>query len=222
MPSQHRPAPDPQSLHACTPVQPPPSILTWLAPKVLRHFPNFPYYAVVAVKDISHDEEVQKWSAADKLIDGNVYLKCLPGPLLGGAKMLDEDYKHWPQDKALLVAHGGADPVTSCKASKELVERTQAADKEYKQFDGLLHECWHEAGDAKVQFIEYIVECVWQVRRGVVGSADPSPPQLDQGPLVGVASVHTRRFELVVDQGAGAMRSALLAIACIVSCEPCV
>lgn len=131
--------------------------------------------------------------------------------------MLDEDYKHWPQGKALLVAHGGADPVTSCKASKELVERTQAADKEYKQFDGLLHECWHEAGDAKVQFIEHIVKCVLQVRHGVVGSADPFPTTAGSRPARRRRCVHTRRRELVVDQSAGAMKSTLLAIASIIS-----
>ena len=164
-------------------LQPPASFVVWLAPKVLRYFPEAPFYQselllrekesemklshtlqlpllspAVDVKEISSDEDVQKWTHEDPLTDGHVYLKCLPGPLLGGAKIVDEDYKNWPEDMPLLILHGDADKVTSSKASEEVVEKTKAKDKEYKAFKGLLHECWHEKGEVKVQFINHIIE----------------------------------------------------------------
>lgn len=127
---------------------------------VLRYFPNFPYYAVVNPKEVSHDEEVQKWTAADPLVDGHVYLKCLPGPLLGGPKILAEDYKNWDETKPLLILHGDADQVTNCPGSRQLVEKTKASDKEHKEWPGQFHEVWHEKGDVKVDFINYIIQWV--------------------------------------------------------------
>jgi acylglycerol lipase len=72
--------------------------------------------------------------------------------------MLTDDYKNWPESMPLTIAHGSGDPVTSHKASKELVEKTKATDKEYKEFDGLYHECWHEKGDVKIEFINHYIE----------------------------------------------------------------
>jgi acylglycerol lipase len=69
-----------------------------------------------------------------------VYLKCITGPLFGGVKLVEEEYKSWPEDKPILCVHGDADPVTSFKASKELLEKTKATDKEHKGFEGLFHE----------------------------------------------------------------------------------
>jgi acylglycerol lipase len=117
------------------------------------------FSAVVSPKEISHDEDVQKWASEDPYFDGHVYLKCIAGPLFGGAKLIDEHgYKNWPENKQLLCAHGSEDPVTSFKASQELLEKTKATDKEHKAFDGLFHECWHEKGESKIEFLNYIIE----------------------------------------------------------------
>ncbi|UZJ56489.1 hypothetical protein CBS101457_005809 [Exobasidium rhododendri] len=141
--------------------KPPPGVLTWALTKVLHIFPDFPYYAAVSPKEISHDEEVQKWTAADPFFDGHIYLKCIAGPLFGGAKLIDEDrYKSWPKGKSILCAHGTADPVTSFKASKELLEKTIADDKEHRAFEGLYHECWHESGNSKIEFLNYIIDWI--------------------------------------------------------------
>lgn len=119
---------------------------------------DMPWYATVSVKDISSDVNVQKWTADDPLVDGHVYLRAIVSPLLGGVKLFEQDYKLWPADKPLLILHGGADPVTSCAASKQLVDKLDAKDKEHKEWPGLLHECWHESGDVKVEYIQYIIE----------------------------------------------------------------
>lgn len=117
-----------------------------------------PWYADVNVKDCTHHVESQKWTAEDPLVDGHVYLKAIVDPLLGGERLLDKEYKHWPTDKPLLCLHGEDDKVTSCNASRQLVQRVEAKDKEHKGWPGLYHECWHEEGDVKVAFIQYMIE----------------------------------------------------------------
>lgn len=137
---------------------PPPGILFWLAPRLIRMYYDMPWYAVVNVKECTSDVDAQKWTSEDPLVDGHVYLRAITGPLFGGVKLFESEYKNWPQDKSLLIVHGEKDPVTSCAATAQLVEKVQAKDKEHKGFAGLLHECWHEKGDAKVEFAQYIIE----------------------------------------------------------------
>lgn len=72
--------------------------------------------------------------------------------------MVEHDYQYWPKEKPLLIVHGDADAVTSCKASKELVEKTEANDKEHKAFEGQFHEVWHEKGNVKIEFVKYIIQ----------------------------------------------------------------
>jgi acylglycerol lipase len=139
-------------------IQPVPPLLVKVLLFILGYFPNFPYYAAVNPKECSHDEDVQKWTSADPMVDSHVYLKCIPGPLIGGPKLLAEDYKNWPRELPLLVLHGDADQVTSCPASKELVEKTDTKDKEHKIWPGQFHEVMHEKGDVKMDFINYIIK----------------------------------------------------------------
>lgn len=117
-----------------------------------------PWYASVNVKECTKDVEAQKWTHEDPLVDGHVYLRAIVDPLLGGVQLHQKDYRNWPAAKPLLIAHGDKDPVTSCKASAELVDKVEAVDKEHKKWPGLLHECWHEEGDVKLQFMQYIIE----------------------------------------------------------------
>lgn len=119
---------------------------------------TLPISTAVDIKECSHDLEVQEWIKQDPLVDGHVYLKCLPGPLLGGIKIAEQDYKNWPEELPLIILHGDADQVTSSEASSQLVQDTKAKDKEYKAFEGQLHELWHEKGDVKLTFINYIIE----------------------------------------------------------------
>lgn len=137
---------------------PPPGILFWLAPKLLSLSRNFPWTAGVAVKELSNDPQVQKWTEQDPLVDGHVYLRTIIDPLFGGVKLADEEYKNYPSTLPLLICHGGKDPVTSFKASKEVVEKAQVNDKEHKEFPGCLHEVWHEKGDVKIEYIQYMIE----------------------------------------------------------------
>jgi lysophospholipase len=44
----------------------------------------------------------------------------------------------------MLMIFGGADPVADPAAGKEFFEHATSKDKEYKQYDGLLHELFHE------------------------------------------------------------------------------
>ena len=121
---------------------------------------NFPWTVGVAAKEVSADEQVQKWTEQDELVDGHVYLKTITEPLFGGIKSAEEEYKNWPSDKPIIILHGEKDPVTCSKTSKEVIEKLNANDKEYKGWPGLLHECWHEKGDVKVEFIQYIIDWV--------------------------------------------------------------
>lgn len=121
---------------------------------------NFPWTVGVAAKELSSDKQVQQWTEEDELVDGHVYLRTITEPLFGGIKLAEEDYKNWPSDKPIIILHGEKDPVTSSKTSKEVIEKLNASDKEYKGWPGLLHECWHEKGDVKVEFIQYIISWV--------------------------------------------------------------
>lgn len=139
------------------PQQPPPGFLVSALQLALRLYGNMPYYAGVEPKDLSKDKDVQEWTRQDKLCDGHVYLKSIAGPLLGGVKILNEEYKNWPKEKPLLVTHGSADKVTSPKASEEFTKKVEAEDKEFKGWEGYYHEGWQEVGDEKVEFIKYII-----------------------------------------------------------------
>ncbi|PWN86578.1 alpha/beta-hydrolase [Acaromyces ingoldii] len=142
---------------------PPPGFLVPLLRGVLKIYPNMPWFAEVAPRELSKDPEVVKWTQEDPLCDGHVYLKAILGPITGGPTFLTEGYKRWPKDVPILVSHGDADPVTNPKASKELESKLDATDKEYKSWPGYLHEGWHEQGNEKVEYINYLVQ--WIVAR---------------------------------------------------------
>jgi len=58
--------------------------------------------------------------------------------LVGGEGLCKEDWKRWPKDTPLLIAHGEGDKVTDHKASEEFVRNVGGlgAKAEYKGFPG--------------------------------------------------------------------------------------
>jgi acylglycerol lipase len=129
---------------------PPPGVAFWLAPRLLRLFPKMPWYAPVNPAELSHDQAVIDDNKSDPLISPRVYLRAVVGPLLGGLKLLSDEYKNWPADLPILFTHGEDDPVTDCKASREMESKIEARDKECKTWKGAYHEVHNEEGEMKV------------------------------------------------------------------------
>ncbi|CEH16393.1 glycosyltransferase family 8 protein [Ceraceosorus bombacis] len=161
---------------------PPPSAFFWLAPRLLKAFPNVMWYAPVNPAELSHDPAVVAENKKDPLISGVVYVRAIAGPLLGGPRLVSEWYKNYPKDLPVLFAHGEADPVTSPKASRELYEKLEASDKDYKSWPGFFHEGHNEKGDDKVHFLQYNVD--WILRH----AGRPDDGAEKAGPTSGAAA----------------------------------
>lgn len=134
--------------------QPPPGLITALAPTLLRFFPNLKYPAPLRAQDLTRDVAVQEAWKKDPLISGWVHAKSAWGPLTGGPKIVSDEYKYWPAELPLLIAHGEDDNVTDPKGSKQLVENLKAngaRDVEFKGFPDGRHEMMFEIDDVKSQ-----------------------------------------------------------------------
>lgn len=134
--------------------QPPPGILRSLAPTLLRWFPNMKYPAALKAEELSRDTQVQESWKKDPMVQQWVMLKSAWHPLVGGEKIVEQEYKNWPSEKPLLICHGQDDGVTSWKGSKTLIERIKqngAVDAEFKPFPEGKHEMLFEIGDVKNQ-----------------------------------------------------------------------
>lgn len=147
---------------ACAPwltlTKPPASLLVWAGTKLLSFFPEMPWNVALVGNEISRDKVVADNFENDPFSQKKVYLKAVQGPLAGGIDIVNEAYKHWPENKPLLVIHGTGDLVTSHKGSQMLVDRVKAKDKTLKLFDGYYHDLLNEPGHDKVIVGEYVIK----------------------------------------------------------------
>ncbi|CDO74696.1 hypothetical protein BN946_scf184847.g4 [Trametes cinnabarina] len=158
---------------------------TYPAPKLLRYIggkasallPNLLVDAPVAVEDLSHDPAAHAAAADDPLMMQKGSLKGLNDMLSGGEQLLWNDYKNWPRSLPLLIVHGTADRVTSCKAAEEFFNKVEAADKELKLFPDGFHELVHEPDGVKEKFVDECISWVLKhVEAGSEASAAAPPP----------------------------------------------
>ena len=55
-----------------------------------------------------------------------------------------------------LIMQAGNDKITDKKKTKQFFEKAKSKDKTYKEYDGFLHELWHERGRAQVYQDMYV------------------------------------------------------------------
>lgn len=90
------------------------------------------------------------------------------GTLLGIVEMLDrgkqlqdrEVAASFPRSLPVLVAHGTADRVTDCEASRRFVDMLQVDDKAFKVYDGWYHKLHAEPGEDRVVFANDVVDWI--------------------------------------------------------------
>ncbi|EGG10409.1 acylglycerol lipase [Melampsora larici-populina 98AG31] len=114
----------------------------------------------VASKDICRDPVIQEEYANDPLCAPIGTFKGIADMILGGQGLLDHDYVRFPESLPILAVHGTGDKVTSCKATEELMEKTNAKDKTFKTFEGYYHEMHNEPGNDKIIFMDYIIDWI--------------------------------------------------------------
>lgn len=125
-------------------------------------FPKLPLKVGVSPKDICRDPIVQEEYAHDPLCPPMATFKGVSDMILGGQKLLKEDYKRFPIEKSILAVHGSGDKVTSHDATSELITKTKSNDKTFKTFEGYYHEMHNEPGDDKWKEIGYIIDWIHQ------------------------------------------------------------
>ncbi|CAO1632604.1 unnamed protein product [Sympodiomycopsis kandeliae] len=141
--------------------KPPPNILKKIAPSLVNWFPNMKYPAGLDPSDMSRDPEVVKAWKNDPLVSQWVRLQSAWLPLAGGEKIVAEDYKYWPNEKPILIAHGEDDAITSHVASKQFIEKLNekgANQAKYQGFPKGKHVMFLEIGDVKNQYTNAIID----------------------------------------------------------------
>jgi alpha-beta hydrolase superfamily lysophospholipase len=124
----------------------PPAIQLKLGRLMKGLYPAFSQHSKLDTKGLSHDQAVINAYENDPLVHDNI-----------SARLFMEIYETglWALDHAaefplpLLLMHGGADPITSAKASQEFARK--AGDKvTFKIWDGMYHEIHNELEQAQV------------------------------------------------------------------------
>lgn len=114
----------------------------------------------VAPKDICRDPVIQEQYAHDPLCAPIGTFKGVADMILGGKQLLAHDYKFYPSSLSLLAVHGTSDRVTWHDATNQLIEKTNANDKTFKDFEGYYHEMHNEPGNEKVIEMDFIIKWI--------------------------------------------------------------
>ncbi|KAI0753182.1 lysophospholipase [Daedaleopsis nitida] len=137
-------------------------ILRFLAKITSSIFPTVVVPAPVDSKTLSHDKAVVEAHARDPLCPQKGSVKGIHDMLTGGEQLLYQDYKNWPQDLPVLLAHGDADAVTSFSASRNFYEKVWAHDKDFLPYEDGFHELVHDT--VKEKFVD---DCISWILRHV-------------------------------------------------------
>ncbi|KAA1119653.1 hypothetical protein PGT21_030979 [Puccinia graminis f. sp. tritici] len=114
----------------------------------------------VSAKDICRDPVIQEKYSHDPLCAPIGTYKGVGDMLLGGRQLLSHDYKEYKSTLPMLAVHGTADNVTWHDATQQLVEKTNAEDKTFKDFEGYYHEMHNEPGDDKFKEMDFIIQWI--------------------------------------------------------------
>ncbi|WFD24157.1 acylglycerol lipase [Malassezia equina] len=130
---------------------------------LLNIFPRLSLPLGPLSNDLSRDAELCEANRRDPLSSTYVHLRCLLGPLGGGLKVVQEEYKRWPEHLPLLICHGTGDRVTQCEKSARLYHNLKALNRSVRfvSFEGFYHEGFFEPGEDKLKF----ARAFWVLRR---------------------------------------------------------
>ncbi|EIW80281.1 alpha beta-hydrolase [Coniophora puteana RWD-64-598 SS2] len=139
-------------------------VARWIGGKASTLSPNMNIPAEVKPQALSHDPEVGKAFMKDPFVKQTGSLRGISDMLDGGEQLLAKDYERWPPGlptaAKLLIVHGTEDQVTSCKSSKEFLDKVPAEDKTFIPFEGAYHEVHNETQDMREPFIEACISWV--------------------------------------------------------------
>ncbi|KAI8455482.1 acylglycerol lipase [Phakopsora pachyrhizi] len=122
--------------------------------------PKLPIRVGVSPEDICRDKFIQEKYEHDPLCAPIGTFKGVADMILGGKRLISEDFKNYPKNLKLLAVHGSGDKVTSHDATKELIRKTEADEKQFKSFDGYYHEMHNEPDELKLVEINFIIDWI--------------------------------------------------------------
>ncbi|KAF9450096.1 alpha/beta-hydrolase [Macrolepiota fuliginosa MF-IS2] len=140
--------------------EPASKVLKWIGGKASILAPYTLIAAPVKVEDLSHDKALNDAYLNDPLIKPSGSLKGINDMLTNGEALLASYFKHWPTSLPVLIVHGTADKVTSCKASQEFIDKISASDKKISLFEGGFHELQNEPDGVKEKLVEEVIEFI--------------------------------------------------------------
>ncbi|KAL1949729.1 hypothetical protein VTO73DRAFT_8610 [Trametes versicolor] len=156
------PTPDTVALVSGIIAQGPLVHLTYPAAKVLRLIakglakvaPSTPFPAPMPAERFSRNPAVVEALEKDTLRMPRGTARGLDNMLTQGEELLDEGYKRWPKELPLLMAWGTADEVNCPKAGVAFYNKLDIKDKKLIEYEGILHDLLHEAGDIPDKILE--------------------------------------------------------------------
>ncbi|KAH9847866.1 lysophospholipase [Lenzites betulinus] len=136
--------------------------LTYPAAKVLRLIarglakvaPSTPFPAPMPAERFSRNPAVVEALEKDTLRMPRGTARGLDNMLTQGEELLNEGYKRWPKELPLLMAWGTADEVNCPRAGVAFYNKLDIPDKKLVEYDGILHDLLHEAGDIPDKIME--------------------------------------------------------------------
>ena len=113
----------------------------WAGKLIAKVYPQLPMKNELLPSLLTRDTAIQKATAEDPL-----YLKiATPGWFIQSSEAQDTLFRRASEFVTpFLCIQGGADPIVDPAASREFTSAATSADKQFKQYDGLLHELFHE------------------------------------------------------------------------------
>jgi alpha-beta hydrolase superfamily lysophospholipase len=106
-----------------------------------RILPSLPMANDLKPEHLTRDVAIQKQTAGDPLYQQI----ATPGWFVQSSEAQDTVLRRASEFVTpFLCVHGGADPIVDPAASREFSDAATSKDKQYKQYDGLLHELFHE------------------------------------------------------------------------------
>jgi lysophospholipase len=116
-------------------------IKVWLGRAVASFLPSLPMKNELKPEQFTHDVSIQNATKADPL-----FLQfATPRWFLESTAAQEVVLRRATEFVSpFLMIFGGADPVADPSAGKQFFEQATSKDKQFKQYDGLLHELFHE------------------------------------------------------------------------------
>ncbi|KAI0363890.1 lysophospholipase [Pilatotrama ljubarskyi] len=136
--------------------------LTYPVAKVVRYVargiskiaPSLPVPAPMPAERFSRDPAVVEALEKDTLRMPRGTVRGLDNMISQGEELLNEGYKRWPKDLPLLMTWGTADEVNCPKAGVAFFNELDIKDKKLIEYEGILHDLLHEAGDIPDKVLE--------------------------------------------------------------------